>query len=148
MNYTIRPIQVTDFPALMDMVKEFSDFQKMPDKMLNSIEQMNAESEYLNGFVVERESGELVGYTTYFYAYFTWIGKSMYMDDLYVKPEHRGKGLGQKLINSVIEKAKSDNCKKVRWQVSEWNKNAIEFYKSLGAMVDAVELNCDYWLID
>ena len=109
---------------------------------------MEKESDNLNAYVVESENGELVGYATYFYAYYTWIGKSMYMDDLYVKPDFRGKGLGQKLINSIKKKKKKDNCKKVHWQVSSWNKNAIEFYKSIGAKIDDVESNCDYWLIE
>ena len=143
----IRPIEETDYEELISMFKEFATFQKMPDKMINSVEQMTTESIYLTGFVVENDSGRLIGYATYFYAYFTWIGKSLYMDDLYVKPEYRRKGLGQKLIESVINKAKTDNCKKVRWQVSEWNQNAIDFYKRIGAKVDNTESNCDYWLI-
>lgn len=143
----IRPIKETDYEELISMFKEFAAFQKMPDKMINSVEKMTAESNYLTGFVVENDSGELIGYATYFYAYYTWIGKSLYMDDLYVKPEYRRKGLGQKLIESVINKAKTDNCKKVRWQVSDWNQNAIDFYKSIGAKVDNTESNCDYWLI-
>lgn len=67
----------------------------------------------------------------------------MYMDDLYVKRDFRGNGLGTKLIKKVIEKAKSDKCNKLRWQVSEWNQPAINFYKNLGATVDSVESNCD-----
>lgn len=147
MELKIRPIKSADYKDLISMFKEFATFQKMPDKMINSVEQMNEESELVNGFVIEKESGELVAYATYFYAYFTWIGKSMYMDDLYVKPEFRGQGLGKELIESVINKAKAENCKKVHWQVSGWNKNAIDFYKTLGAKVDDIESNCDYWLI-
>ena len=144
----IRPIAKADYKELISMFNEFATFQKMPEKMVNSVEQMTDESDYLNGFVVENDSGELIGYATYFYAYFTWIGKSLYMDDLYVKPDYRRQGLGQNLIDSVISKAKLDKCKKVRWQVSKWNQNAIDFYKSLGATVDNIESNCDYWLIN
>jgi GNAT superfamily N-acetyltransferase len=144
----IRQLEKRDYPELVSMFKEFATFQKMTDKMVNTVELMEKESDILNAYVVESENGELVGYATYFYAYYTWIGKSMYMDDLYVKPDSRGKGLGQKLINSIIDKAKKDNCKKVHWQVSSWNKNAIEFYKNIGAKIDDVESNCDYWLIE
>lgn len=108
----IRQIEKTDYEALISMFKEFSAFQKAPDKMINTVEQMELESEFIKGFVIENELGELIGYATCFNAYFTWIGKSLYMDDLYVKPEYRGKGLGQKLIMSVIDKAKKENCKK------------------------------------
>jgi GNAT superfamily N-acetyltransferase len=143
----IREIQKSDYTHLIAMFKEFATFQKMPDKMTNSVERMNRESDLIHGFVIENDSGELVGYATCFYAYFTWVGKSLYMDDLYVKPEYRKKGLGKKLIESVIEKAKKDHCKKVHWQVSKWNQNAIDFYKILGAEIDDTESNCDYWLI-
>ncbi|MBS2099227.1 GNAT family N-acetyltransferase [Carboxylicivirga linearis] len=146
MEYKIRTIKISDYSNLIEMFKEFAAFQKMPDAMLNSTELMERESELINGFVIENKSGELLGYATCFYAYYTWIGKSMYMDDLYVKPKFRGKGLGQKLIQAVIQKAKEENCKKVHWQVSGWNTNAIEFYKKLGAKVDDVESNCDYLL--
>jgi GNAT superfamily N-acetyltransferase len=147
MEFKIRPIESTDYEDLVSMFKEFATFQKSPEKMLNSEELMKEEGDFLNGFVLENGFGELIGYTTYFYAYFTWIGKSMYLDDLYVKPDYRGKGLGQKLINSVISEARLNNCKKVRWQVSEWNRNAIEFYENLGAEIDNAKSNCDYWFI-
>lgn len=68
------------------------------------------------------------------------------MDDLYVKAAYRGNGIETKLINQVINHAKATNCHKVRWQVSEWNGPAIDFYKSLGATISSVESNCDLLL--
>jgi len=65
------------------------------------------------------------------------------MDDLYVKPEYRASGTGTLLIGRVIELAKSSQCHKLRWQVSNWNKPAIGFYKSIGATIDSTEQNCD-----
>ena len=128
---------------LINLFKEFALFEKLPDKMTNSVEQMLLEKEYLTGFVAVNSWNQIVGYVTYFFGYYTWIGKSLYMDDLYVQTDSRGLGVGTKLINEVIEFAKAENCKKLRWQVSEWNQPAIDFYKSLGANVDAVESNCD-----
>jgi len=129
--------------VLINFFKEFALFEKLPDKMINSVEQMLLEKEYLTGFVAVNSGNQIVGYVTYFFGYYTWIGKSLYMDDLYVQTDSRGLGVGTKLINEVIEFAKAENCKKLRWQVSEWNQPAIDFYKSLGANVDAVESNCD-----
>jgi ribosomal protein S18 acetylase RimI-like enzyme len=143
MEFTIREIEKKDYPELIEIIHEFAEFEKLPDKMLNSVEQMETESDFINGFVVLNEFNTIIGYVTYFYAYYTWIGKSMYMDDLYVKSDFRGNGLGTKLIKKVIEKATSDKCNKLRWQVSEWNQPAIDFYKNLGATVDSVESNCD-----
>jgi len=143
MTVTIRKIEVSDFLVLISLFKEFALFEKLPEKMTNSVEQMLREKEYLTGFVAVNAADEILGYVTYFFGYYTWIGKSLYMDDLYVRPDFRGAGVGTKLINEVIAFAKADNCKKLRWQVSEWNQPAIDFYKSLGANVDAVESNCD-----
>ena len=143
MTVTIRKIEESDYLVLISLFKEFALFEKLPEKMTNSVEQMLREKEYLTGFVAVNDADEIVGYATYFFGYYTWIGKSLYMDDLYVRPDFRCAGVGTKLINEVIAFAKAENCKKLRWQVSEWNQPAIDFYKSLGANVDAVESNCD-----
>lgn len=146
MDYEIREIETTDYPDLINLFHEFAQFEKLPDMMINSVEKMESESELVNGFVVLNEKYNIIGYVTYFYAYYTWIGKSMYMDDLYVHLNYRGQGLGSKLISKVIDKAKSEKCNKLRWQVSEWNQPAIDFYKNLGATIDRVESNCDFIL--
>jgi GNAT superfamily N-acetyltransferase len=146
MNITIREIKADDFTGLISLFTEFATFEKTPEKMTNTVDRMTVEQEFFNGFVALNDSEEIVGYVTHFFAYYTWIGKSLYMDDLYVKEEFRGHGIGTELINKVIEYAKTTNCQKVKWQVSEWNKPAIEFYKSLGASIDSVESNCDLLL--
>lgn len=146
MNITIREIKADDFTGLIKLFTEFATFEKTPEKMANTVDRMTVEQEFFNGFVALNDSEEIVGYVTHFFAYYTWIGKSLYMDDLYVKEEFRGHGIGTELINKVIEYAKTTNCQKVKWQVSEWNKPAIEFYKSLGASIDSVESNCDLLL--
>jgi len=143
MTVTIRPIEERDYATLILLFQEFACFEKLPEKMTNSVEKMLAEKEFLTGFVAVNPGNEILGYVTYFFGYYTWIGKSLYMDDLYVRPDFRGAGVGTKLIKEVIAFAKAENCKKLRWQVSEWNQPAIDFYKSLGANVDAVESNCD-----
>lgn len=143
MTYSLRKIEEKDYPDLISLFNEFALFGRLPDKMTNSVEQMKSESDLINGFVAVSEDNNIVGYVTYFYAYYTWIGKSMHMDDLYVKEDFRGQGLGKELINKVIGQAKFDKCKKLHWQVSKWNRPAIGFYKSLSATIDDVELNCD-----
>lgn len=122
---------------------ELAEFENHPEKMVNSVERMKAEKKNFNGWVIETPDNKIVGYATYFFCYFTWIGKSLYMDDLYVKPEFRGMGLGTQLINKVIQYAKEEGCHKLRWQVSAWNNRAMDFYKKLGAEIDGTEQNCD-----
>ena len=143
MDIHIRKIEETDYESLILLFREFALFEKLPDKMTNSLEQMFEEKNHLSGFVAVNTENEIIGYVTYFFAYYTWTGKSLYMDDLYVRPEFRAKNVGTKLINRVIAFAKTENCRKLRWQVSEWNQPAIEFYKSMGADIDSVESNCD-----
>jgi GNAT superfamily N-acetyltransferase len=143
MNTELRPIAEQDFEALLALFQEFAFFEKLPEKMTNSLAQMRVEKAYLNGFVALNEQHEIAGYVTFFFGYYTWTGKSLYMDDLYVRPQYRGCGVGTQLIHAVIDFAKAEQCKKLRWQVSEWNQPAIDFYKSLGATIDSVESNCD-----
>lgn len=143
MNIRIEPITENDFEELIALFQEFAIFEKMPDSMTNSVEKMKREKEYFKGFTARNENGDLLGYATYFYAYYTWVGKSLYMDDLYVREKYRGKGVGTALINKVISLAKEEKCNRLRWQVSNWNHPAIKFYKSLGADINETERNCD-----
>lgn len=146
MEYSIRDIRKQDYPALISLFREFAVFEKLPEQMVNSVEQMSSEKEYIHGYVAVSKDDEVVGYVTFFDAYYTWVGRSLYMDDLYVKKSHRGNGIGTRLIKKVIDRAKTTNCNRLRWQVSEWNTLAIEFYRSLGANIDGIESNCDLQL--
>ncbi len=139
----IRHAQPTDFPAILSLIKEFSVFQKTPEKVFISLEQMNEDKELFQCFVAETDDGKIIGFASFFYAYYSWSGKALYLDDLYVQQTFRKHGVGGKLLNAVIELAKNNSCKKVRWLVSKWNTNAIEFYKKIGAVVDDTEMVCD-----
>lgn len=141
--HLIRSAEETDFVQIVRLFEEFAAFEKLPQKMTNSVNRMIDEKEFFHCFVAETSDGEIIGYVTYFFCYYTWTGKSLYMDDLYVKQAYRGKGIGSKLMDKVIRFAKESGCHKLRWQVSNWNTPAIRFYKKLGADVDNVEQNCD-----
>jgi GNAT superfamily N-acetyltransferase len=143
MEIKIRSSKETDYSQIVDLFKAFATFEKLPEKMTNSVDRMNKEKDFFNCFVAETSDNKIIGYVTYFFCYYTWTGKSLYMDDLYVQHEYRAKGVGTKLINKVIEFAKDSKCHKLRWQVSNWNKPAIDFYKNIGATIDSVEQNCD-----
>ena len=140
---TIKNIEENDFEELVALFLEFATFQNQPEKMKNSLEKMISEKDFLHGFTARDEDDKIIGYATFFFAYYTWVGKSLYMDDLYIKEQYRGKGIGTLLINTVIKHAEKEKCDRLRWQVSEWNKPAISFYKSLGAKIDETEKNCD-----
>ena len=93
-------------------------------------------------FFVAEEDGEVVGTAIFYYRYSTWKGKAIYLEDLVVKEAKRGKGYGKLLLDAIVDKAKKENCKQVRWQVLDWNEPAIGFYKSLGATIDEEWFNC------
>ena len=104
---------------------------------------MQEEKDLINFFVAE-DAGHVIGIIVYFFAYYTWVGKSLYVDDLYVKPEYRGKKIGTQLLTKVFEIAKHENCKRVRWQVMDWNERAIGFYRKIGAKTGDKWFNCDF----
>ena len=96
--------------------------------------------------LVAVDSDQIVGFATYFLAYYSWTGKSLYMDDLYVSKNYRGKKIGSKLLATVIAEGREQKCLRIKWQVSKWNTQAIEFYKSHGVVIDDVEINCELML--
>ena len=141
---TIRKATEDDFAAILDLVVELAVFQNTPHKVTNTVELMKQEKAYFNAYVAQTSNGEIAGIATYFFAYYTWVGKSLYLDDLYVKEDKRGLKIGSALLKQIFEVAKNENCKRVRWQVSNWNKPAIAFYKKCGAELDDECVNCDF----
>lgn len=143
MGVRIENIVAADFNELIALIREFASFERLPEKMTNSAEKMNEDRDFFHGFAAKDQDNRIVGYVTFFFAYYTWTGKSLYMDDLYVRPEYRGKGIGSELIGSVIRFAQKERCRLLRWQVADWNTPAIAFYKKLGAEINRVDMNCD-----
>ncbi len=144
MIINIRKATEADFPAILGLIKELALFEKAPEKVTNSVEQMKEEQGLFQSIVAENKDGEIVGMALYFFAYYTWVGKSLYLDDLYVKETYRKLKIGSALLNEVMKIAKAENCKRVRWQVLNWNQNAISLYEKAGAYIDHEWLNCDF----
>ncbi|NPA34970.1 MAG: GNAT family N-acetyltransferase [Chlorobi bacterium] len=145
-EFTIREGTEKDFPAVLEMIKELAEFEKSPEKVTNTIERMKQDKDFFHLLIAEDGSGKAVGFALFFPAYFTWTGRAVYLDDVYVKPAYRGKGIGTALIKRVIEKAKEWGATRVRWHVLNWNTNAIELYKKLGAEISDEWLMCEVWL--
>jgi GNAT superfamily N-acetyltransferase len=144
MTFTIRKGNQADFPAILDLIKALALFENAPEQVTNTVAQMKEEQALFNTFVVENEQGKVIAMMLYYYVYYTWVGKSLYLDDLYVQEAYRGNGLGKKLLKKLFEEARKNKCKRVRWQVLDWNKPAIDFYKKLGATLDGEWINCDF----
>jgi GNAT superfamily N-acetyltransferase len=144
MNISIRKATEEDFPSVLSLIKELAAFEKSPEKVTNSVDQMREERHLFDCFVAETETGEIVGMALYFFAYFTWVGKSLYLEDIYIKEPFRKHKIGTALLKKVFEVAREENCKRVRWQVLNWNLSAIQMYKKTGAEIDDEWLNCNF----
>jgi GNAT superfamily N-acetyltransferase len=132
MTVTIREGREADFPAVIGLLADFAAFVKMPDAVKLTASQMKKEKDFFNLFVAEEE-GRIVGYALFFFAYYTFVGKSLYLEDLYVRPEFRRRKIGSLLLRKVAEFAVQNECKELRWQTRNWNDDAKAFYKKYGA---------------
>ena len=144
MGVTIRIANANDFPAILGLFKEFSHFQKTPEKVLITLDQLIEDEKYFQCLVAEDENRVIIGFATFFFAYYSWSGRAIYLDDLYVTNAFRNQGIGKMLQEKVIDFAKNNKCKNVRWRVSKWNANAIDFYKKMGVIIDEIDFNCEY----
>lgn len=144
MNINIRKANEADFPEILSLIKELAKFEKASEKVTNTVEQMKKEKELFHCFVAETQTKEIVGMALYFFAYYTWVGKSLYLDDIYVKEKFRKNKIGSALLGKVFETANAEDCKRVRWQVLNWNISAIQMYNKSGAVIDNEWLNCNF----
>lgn len=125
-------------PAVLRLIKELAAFEKEPDAVEVTISDLErdgfGESPLFHTFIAE-ENQEIIGMALYYYRYSTWKGKTIHLEDLIVKEEKRGSGLGFKLYSEVIAQGKCDNVRRIEWNVLDWNTPAIEFYEKTGAKV-------------
>ena len=143
MEIKIRKAEEQDMPALLGLIKEFATFLNKPEKVKINIDDLIREKDHFQCLFAENDKGKIMGYALFFCTFHTWGGKAIYLDDLYIKEEYRRHSVGSMLIYALVDQAKRQNCKSLRWQVLNWNKEAIDFYKKLGATVGDDNLNCD-----
>ncbi|HOW10224.1 MAG TPA: GNAT family N-acetyltransferase [Bacteroidales bacterium] len=144
MKINIRKADENDFPAVLSLIKELAEYENAPEKVTNTVDLMKKEKDLFICYVAETENLEIVGMALFFFAYYTWVGKSLYLDDIYVRESYRQRKIGKSLLKKVFEIARDEECKRVRWQVLNWNKPAIEVYKKCGAEIDDEWLNCSF----
>lgn len=134
----IRKAEQKDISAIIDLIKELAEYEKLLHLVKttekNIEEVLFGENKFIEVFLAEYE-GKLAGQALFFKNFSTFLGKpGIYLEDLYVKPEFRGKGIGKALLMKIIALAKERDYGRVEWCVLDWNKPAIDFYKSLGAI--------------
>ena len=134
----IRKGKIEDMPEVLELIKELATFEKEPDAVVVTVADLErdgfGESPLFHSLIAE-ENGEIVGMALYYYRYSTWKGKTIHLEDLIVKEEKRGAGLGFKLYSEVIAQGKCDGVRRIEWNVLDWNTPAIEFYEKSGAKV-------------
>ncbi|KAL6440770.1 hypothetical protein ACFW04_003311 [Cataglyphis niger] len=131
----IRKARREDCEAIRMLIQELADYEKMPDGPkidYKTLERDGFDGQPLFLCNVATSNERVIGYTIYYYVYSTWVGKAMYLEDIYVTPEFRGKHVGIKLLKSVAKEAVENNCNKLNFVVLKWNP-AQEFYKIYGA---------------
>lgn len=134
----------TDIPALMALIHELAHFEKAPEMVANTEEKLleDWQAHKAFDFLVAETDGEVIGISLYYPRYSTWQGRCYYLEDLYVKPEHRGKGIGLDLLKATAEEARKAGAGRLDWQVLDWNEGAVRFYENQGAVVEKVWWNC------
>jgi ribosomal protein S18 acetylase RimI-like enzyme len=147
MSFIIRRGDEKDVPGIFRLVRELAIFEKSPEAVVTT-EHILREDGFgkhaiFKVFVAEEvATNEIIGMALYYNAYSTWKGRIIYLDDLIVNESHRRYGIGQQLIDMVLKDAHHDGVNQVRWQVLDWNKPAIEFYKKLNVEFDPEWVNC------
>jgi len=135
-EYTFRFATVDDTALILQFIRELADYEKMLDEVV-------ATEELLREWIFEKgkaevlfvtENGKEAGFALFFNNFSTFLGRSgLYLEDLYVRPEYRGKGYGKALIMELGRIANERGLGRMEWWCLDWNKPSIDFYKSLGA---------------
>ena len=133
----IRPATREDAAIILDLIRALAIYEREPDAVTATETDIVRDGFGANPkfrCVIAEWDGQAAGFAFWFYNYSTWQGRpGLYLEDLFVKPEFRGKGIGKALLLHLAKVAANENCGRFEWSVLDWNTPAIEFYESLGA---------------
>jgi GNAT superfamily N-acetyltransferase len=134
----IRQALPQDIPIILELIRELAEYEKLLEECIASEEQLEValfgDNPKVFSKVAEIE-GDIVGFCLYFLNFSTFLGKhGMYLEDLYVKPEFRGSGIGKALLLDLAKECETKGYGRFEWSVLDWNEPSIGFYKSLGAV--------------
>ena len=132
----IRPAKPDDVPLIRELIHELATYEREPHSV-----QITEEQLLQDGFgpnpcyecLIAEEDGVPAGSALFFPVYSTWRGRGLHLEDLFVRPQFRGRGIGKALLRRVAAIAVERGCTKLQWEVLDWNQPAIDFYRSLDA---------------
>lgn len=134
----IRKGEKKDMKAVLELIRELAIFEKEPDAVEVTVVDLERDGfgDYplFHTFVAEIND-RIVGIALYYYRYSTWKGKTIHLEDLIVREDVRGAGVGFALYSKIIEQGKIDKVRRIEWAVLDWNVSAIEFYQKSGARI-------------
>ena len=136
-DFTIRSARRDEVSTILDLIKDLADYERAPEQVEATeselLETLFADDPKVFCDLVEVD-GEIAGMAIWFLNYSTWQGKhGIYLEDLFIRPHHRGKGYGKALLKHLARVCDEKGYGRFQWWVLDWNEPAIEFYKSLGA---------------
>jgi GNAT superfamily N-acetyltransferase len=136
-RFTIRNATVADVPLILQLIRELATYERAPNNVVateGGLREVLFGPEPSAKVVLAFEENEPVGFAVYFFNFSTWLGlPGLYLEDLFVKPETRGRGYGRALLIHLARIARDRGCGRMEWAVLNWNDPAIGFYRTLGA---------------
>ena len=134
---SIRPATAEDIPLILQFIRDLAEYERAPEQAVARAEDLQRDgwgAAPRFRVVIAEWDRQPAGFALFFYNYSTWQGRpGLYLEDLFVRPAFRGKGIGKALLLHLAKIAVSENCGRLQWQVLDWNRPAIDFYESLGA---------------
>jgi GNAT superfamily N-acetyltransferase len=150
MEFTLHPLVPEDLSTLLGLIRELAQFERLEHEVEATVESLRDSffgPQAVAGALLARWGEAVVGYAIYYFTFSSFVGRrGIWLDDLYVRPAFRQKGLGRKLIVAVARIAAERNCGRYEWSALNWNRNALDFYRGLGAqeMSEWVMLRMDH----
>lgn len=138
MKANILPIEEKHLNEVLALIRELAEYEREPQAVIIDEEVLHRvlfEESLAYGWVAEW-SGEVVGLAIGYVRFSTWKGPCGYLEDLVVKASHRGKGIGEQLLETFIDHARAKRWAYVQWQVLDWNEPAVRFYERMGAKIE------------
>src|SRR6185369_2150214 len=149
MKITIRRAVKDDCARLLELIQELAAYERAPDEVTVTLEHFTesgfGKARVWWAFVAEVDE-RIVGFALYYIRYSTWKGQAMYLEDILITNEMRGKGIGKLLLDQLIKEAREKKFNRIVWQVLEWNEPAINFYKKYNADFDPSWVNCSIYV--